>query len=222
MKGMNFLKSSTLAFFGLVSGTLWAQSVNLAPIPLTVDNGAAVHVTAVFSPPMRAGERAVFSVNGAEVLQAVPRQGEVAELGFRVVFPRAQNEVQVSRYVGADPSEEHMRRVETTLPGSLGAASALSVADARTRFTPEGGGGTFRILLTGENGYAGVLSVNDSSFGLDLTSRGGLSSHPFFMIKGSLTQGASLSAQSLAPHAPAAPARGADDPKGRGRSARVM
>lgn len=220
---MNSLKISTLVFYGLVSGTLWAQSVNLAPIPLTVDNGAAVPVTAVFSPPMRSGERAVFSVNGAEILQAVPRQGEVAELGLRVVLPLAQNEVQVSRYayVGANPSEEHMRRVATTLPGSLGPASALSVADARTRFTPDGGD-TFRILLTGENGYAGVLSVNDSNFGLDLTSRGGLSSNPFFVIKGSLTQGTSLSAQSFASSTPIAPARVADDPKARGRSARVM
>jgi hypothetical protein len=217
----NSFKFSILVFSVLVTGTIRAQGVNLAPIPLKVDNGAAVAVKAVFSPPMRAGERAVFSVNGTEVLQAAPRQGEMAELGLRVVLPRAQNEVQVSRYVGANPSEEHMRRVEATLPGPLGAASALSVADARTRFSPEGDGGTFRILLTGENGYAGVLSVNDSNFGLDLTSRGGLSSNPFFMIKGSLTQGASLSAQSLAPSAPAAPARGADDPKGRGRSARV-
>ena len=219
---INLLKFSALAFCGLVSGTLWAQSVNLAPMPLTVDNGAAVHVTAVFSPPMRSGERAVFSVNGVEILQAAPRQGEVAELGLRVVLPRAQNEVQVSRYVGgANPSEEHMRRVETVLPGPVGSASALSVADARTRFSPDGGG-TFRILLTGENGYAGVLSVHDNNFGLDLTSRGGLSSNPFFMIKGSLTQSASLSAQSFSPSTPVAPARMADDPKARGRSARVM
>lgn len=220
---MNLLKTSTLAFCGLVSGPLWAQSVNLAPIPLTVDNGAAVHVTAVFSPPMRSGERAVFRVNDAEILQVVPRHGEVAELGLRVVLPLAQNEVQVSRYVGgANPSEEHMRRVQAVLPSPLGAASALSVADARTRFSPEGGSGTFRILLTGENGYAGVLSVNDSNFGLDLTSRGGLSSNPFFVIKGNLTQGASLSAQSFAPSTPIAPARTADDPKARGRSAKVQ
>lgn len=217
---MNFPKISTLAFCGLVSGTLCAQSVNLAPIPLTVDNGASVPVTAVFSPPMRSGERAVFSVNGVEVLQAVPRQGEVAELGLRLVLPRTQNEVQVSRYAGGvNPSEEHVRRVEAVLPGTLGTASALSVADARTRFSPEGG--TFRILLTGENGYAGVLSVNDSNFGLNLTSRGGLSSNPFFVIKGSLTQGVSLSAQSFSSSTPIAPARMADDPKASGRSARV-
>lgn len=52
---INLLKSSALAFSGLLSGALRAQSVNLAPIPLTVDNGVDVHVTAVFSPSMRSG-----------------------------------------------------------------------------------------------------------------------------------------------------------------------
>lgn len=219
---MNLSQFAALAFCATVGSGVWAQSVRLAPIPLMVDNGASVPVTALFSPPIGAGERAVFTVNGTEVLHATPRQGEVAELGLRVVLPRAQNEVQVSRYVGAKPSEEYMSRVETTRPGPLGVASALSVADARTRFSPEGDGGTFRILLAGENGFAGVLSVNDNHFGLDLSSRGGLSSNPFVVIKGSLTQGAGLSAQPLTPNVPTTPARPADDPKTRGRSAKIQ
>jgi hypothetical protein len=83
-----------------------------------------------------------------------------------------------------------------------------------------------RILLTGENGFAGVLSVNDSNFGLDLTSRGGLSSNPLIGIKGSLTQSANLSGRALAASPAAArptvaPARAADDPKGVGRRMRL-
>jgi len=167
-----------LCLFAAVLAISPAHALTLKA-PDVAENGAVIPVDVTLNSPLTAGQQLEVMVNGQVAARVRVSKGKVRSFNTRVKGSHNSTTIAARVMAGGREVDSGSRNLRVTMPAQVtGSPSAAGPIKMRS------GGGSVRLLITSQNGYAGTLVLNGSDLQVEIDGSTSMSRNPLIGVGG--------------------------------------
>lgn len=202
-----FLSKVLIIFLLLVVAPVFAIQISA---PDRAENGAVIPVAIKLDKPLLAGQQLDLLVNGETAAQVKVVSGKLSAFSTRV--KGSQNTTTVAARIHANGSELDSASQNITVTITAPMVSSPTVASI---MKVKAQNGEIKLLMTSENGFAGIIFLQDTGFHVEISGSSVISKNPYISANGEFSDQATASfiAQSSTALAEAKTKRQGDEAK---------
>ncbi len=180
-----FLSKLLVFILALAGMPAYAMTIKAPDI---AENGAVIPVEILPDRPLTAGQRIDLLVNGEPVAQVRVITGSLSAFSTRVKGTQLNTTISARVIANGGEIDAASRNIAVTISVTASGAPTV-VGDMRVRAL----NGDLKVLMTSENGFSGILILQDTNFRVEISGTAGIARHPMVGVKGDFTDQATAS-----------------------------